>query len=71
MYEAKVVEILDYGAYVELPNGFNVLLHISQLAHDRVASVEDVLKAGQTVNVKCIGRDGHGNILLSRKELLE
>lgn len=42
VYSVKVVKLLDYGAFVELPNGFQALLHISELSHSRV-SLSDLL----------------------------
>lgn len=71
VYSAKVVRLMDYGALLELPNGFHCLLHISQISENRIASIRDELSEGQTVRVKCIGTDVNGNIVLSRKELLE
>ena len=66
----KVDSIKDYGAFVDLGEGVTGLLHISQLAHNRVKSVADVLKEGQEVEVKVIGTDG-GKISLSIKALTE
>ena len=66
----KVDSIKDYGAFIDLGDGVTGLLHISQLAHNRVKSVEDVLKEGQEVEVKVLGVDG-GKISLSIKALTE
>ena len=69
-YLAKVVTVLDFGAFVELPTGVHVLLHISQMSDDRIVSVEDVLTEGQFIQVKCVGRDDNGKIILSSKGLI-
>ena len=70
VYEGKVVKITDFGAFVQIMPGTDGLLHISQLAKERVNKVTDVVKEGDMVKVKVleIGRDG--KIRLSRKALL-
>ena len=70
VYDVKVVSLSDFGAFVELPNGFQALLHISELTHNRIRAIEDVLYEGQDLKVKCLGRDPKGNVKLSRKALL-
>uniref|UniRef100_A0A061SG02 Polyribonucleotide nucleotidyltransferase n=1 Tax=Tetraselmis sp. GSL018 TaxID=582737 RepID=A0A061SG02_9CHLO len=68
---AKVVSIKDFGAFVLLPNKAEALLHISQLAHERVRDVSDILKVGDEVEVVVLGSDQRGNIRVSRKAALE
>jgi polyribonucleotide nucleotidyltransferase len=70
IYEGKVVRIMDFGAFVELMPGRDGLVHISELDHNRVRSVTDVLKEGDIVKVKVLGIDDRGKIRLSRKALL-
>ncbi|MCX5905708.1 MAG: S1 RNA-binding domain-containing protein, partial [Deltaproteobacteria bacterium] len=60
----------EFGAFVEIFPGTDGLVHISQLANERVKNVEDVLKEGDEVLVKVIGIDERGKIKLSRKEAL-
>ncbi len=69
-YVGKVVRIVDFGAFVELRRGVDGLVHISQLAHERVAKVSDVVKEGEEISVKVLEIDKQGKIRLSRKELL-
>jgi len=69
--DAKVVKIMNFGAFVEFLPGKDGLVHISQLAHERVRAVEDVCKVGDTMNVKVIEVDRQGRISLSRKALLD
>ncbi len=69
-YEGTVQTITDFGAFVEILPGQDGLVHISQLDHNRVGKVTDVLKEGDKVLVKCIGIDSGGKISLSRKEAL-
>jgi len=70
IYEGKVVSIQPFGAFVELLPGKDGLLHISQIAKERVAKVEDVLQLGDVVKVKVIEIDNNGKVRLSRKILL-
>ena len=70
VYLGKVVKITDFGAFVEILPGTDGLLHISQIAHERIKRVEDVLKEGEEVSVKVIDVDKSGKIRLSRRELL-
>ena len=70
VYLGKVVKITDFGAFVEILPGTDGLLHISQIAHERVKRVEDVLREGEEVMVKVIDVDRAGKIRLSRRELL-
>lgn len=76
LYLGKVTSIArkpdgkEFGAFVEIFPGTDGLVHISQLAKERVNNVEDVLKKGDEVLVKVIGIDERGKIKLSRKEAL-
>ena len=70
VYLGKVKRILDFGAIVELFNGVDGLLHISELAPRRVRAVSDILKEGDEVLVKCLSVEKDGKIRLSRKEAL-
>jgi len=71
VYTGKVKKITSFGAFVEILPGQDGLVHISQLAHHRVAKVEDVLKEGDEVVVKVIGIDENGKVKLSRKAVLD
>ena len=71
VYEGPVTKILDFGALVNILPGKDGLLHISQIAHQRVERVEDFLKEGQVVQVKVLETDEKGRIKLSMKALLE
>ncbi len=68
-YEGKVAKILDFGAFINLFPGTDGLLHISQIAEERVEDVNDFLKEGQTITVKVNGIDDRGKIDLIRPEL--
>lgn len=70
IYEAKVVKIEDFGCFVQLWPGCEGLVHISQLAHERVAKVEDVVKLGDEIIVKALGTDKKGRQNFSRKDAL-
>ncbi|HEU4708460.1 MAG TPA: polyribonucleotide nucleotidyltransferase [Methylophilaceae bacterium] len=70
-YEGTVIKLLDFGAIVSLLPGKDGLLHISQIAHQRVNAVGDFLKEGQVVKVKVIEADEKGRVRLSMKALLE
>lgn len=69
-YLGKVVRITDFGAFVEVLPGKDGLVHISQLALERVKKVEDVVKVGDEIMVKCVEIDKQGRVNLSRKVLL-
>jgi len=71
VYEGPVTKILDFGALVNLLPGKDGLLHISQIAHERVEKVTDYLKEGQVVKVKVLETDDKGRVKLSMKALLE
>lgn len=70
IYRGKVKKITDFGAFVEILPGTDGLVHISQLAEQRVKSVSDVLKEGEEVMVKVLEVDKQGRIKLSRREAL-
>ncbi|MDR1781618.1 MAG: polyribonucleotide nucleotidyltransferase, partial [Bacilli bacterium] len=70
IYDAKVVKIEKFGAFVELFPGTEALLHISKISHTRVEKVEDVLKEGDIVKVKVIEIDDRGRVNVSAKALL-
>ena len=70
VYEGPVMKILDFGAIVGLLPGKDGLLHISQIANERVNQVTDYLQEGQTVRVKVIGFDDKNRPRLSMKALL-
>src|SRR6185503_10061729 len=72
VYMGRVSKIMDFGAFVEILPGTDGLVHVSQLAHERVNHPSDILKEGDEVKVKVLEVDpGTGKIRLSRKECLE
>ncbi|MDC8785122.1 polyribonucleotide nucleotidyltransferase [Roseateles koreensis] len=71
IYEGPITKILDFGALVNLLPGKDGLLHISQIAHQRVEKVTDFLKEGQIVKVKVMETDEKGRIKLSMKALID
>ncbi len=71
VYEGPVTKILDFGALVNLLPGKDGLLHISQIAHERVEKVTDYLQEGQIVKVKVLETDEKGRVKLSMKALTE
>lgn len=68
IYEGKVVRIVDFGAFVNFLPGKDGLVHISQIAEERVNNVGDYLTEGEMVRVKCLDVDQRGRIKLSIKE---
>jgi polyribonucleotide nucleotidyltransferase len=70
-YSGIVKKIVEIGAFVEIIPGTDGLLHISEVARERIRAVEDVLNEGDEVVVKCIKVDRDGKIRLSRKDALE
>ena len=70
VYAGKVTRLMTFGAFVELLPGKEGLVHISQLAHERVEKVEDVVKVGDEITVKVTEIDRQGRVNLSRKVLL-
>ena len=71
IYEGPITKILDFGALVNLLPGKDGLLHISQIAHQRVEKVTDFLSEGQVVRVKVLETDEKGRVKLSMKALLD
>jgi len=71
VYTGTVARIVDFGAFVNILPGKDGLVHISQIANERVENVSDFLKEGQQVQVKVMDVDQRGRIKLSIKELLE
>ena len=71
IYEGTVQRLLDFGAIVQLLPGKDGLLHISQIANERINQVSDYLKEGQQVRVKVIEADEKGRVRLSMKALLK
>ena len=70
VYSGKVAKIVEFGAFVNILPNQDGLLHISEIAHERVEKVEDYLKEGDEIEVKVLGVD-RGRIKLSRKVLLD
>lgn len=68
IYEGKVVSIKDFGAFVNIMPGIDGMVHISQLADERVEKVEDILHEGQIIKVKLTGIDERGRLSLSVKD---
>jgi polyribonucleotide nucleotidyltransferase len=71
IYRGTVRRVVDFGAFVEIMPGTDGLVHISQLAHERVRQVSDVVKEGDVIDVKVLEVDKSGKIRLSRKEALK
>ncbi len=71
IYRGTVRKIVDFGAFVEIFPGTDGLVHISQLANERVRKVSDVLKEGDVIDVKVLEVDRSGKIRLSRKDALK
>jgi polyribonucleotide nucleotidyltransferase len=71
VYEGTVARIVDFGAFINILPGKDGLVHISQIANERVENVSDHLKEGEVVRVKVLDVDQRGRIKLSIKELLE
>jgi len=65
-----VKKLMDFGAFVEILPGTDGLVHISELAHRRVKTVDEILKEGDVVMVKVLDVDRQGKIRLSRKALI-
>ena len=70
-YEGQVIRLLDFGAIVQILPGRDGLLHISQIAKERVNQVSDYLKEGQHVRVKVLEADEKGRVRLSMKAAAE
>jgi len=71
IYDGKVTRIMNFGAFVELLPGKEGLVHISQLANERVEKVEDVVQVGDSLKVKVMEIDRQGRVNLSHKVLIE
>jgi 4-hydroxy-3-methylbut-2-enyl diphosphate reductase len=72
VYQGKVARFTDFGAFIELAQGVDGLVHISQIAYERINKVSDVLEIGQMVDVKVLSVDAENHrISLSIKETLE
>lgn len=69
IYEGKVVSIKDFGAFINIMPGIDGMVHISELSHDRVGQVSDVLTEGQIVKARLIGIDDRGRLSLSLKDV--
>ncbi len=70
VYKGTVSRVVDFGAFIEILPGTDGLLHVSEMAHERVEKVTDVMKEGDPVDVKVISVDRDGKIRLTRRELL-
>lgn len=70
-YKGRVVKIAEFGAFVEILPNTQGLLHISEISNERVRAVTDVLKEGETIDVKVLEVDRAGRVKLSRKALLQ
>ena len=70
VYEAKVVKVEDFGCFVQLWPGCEGMVHVSQLAHERVEKAGDVVKVGDEIIVKALGTDKKGRQNFSRKDAL-
>ena len=71
IYSGKVVKVEDFGCFVELWPGCEGLVHVSQLATERVEKPSDVVKEGDEIIVKAMGYDKKGRLNLSRKEVFK
>lgn len=69
IYEGRVVSIKDFGAFINILPGIDGMVHISELSHDRVEQVTDVLTEGQIVKARLIGIDDRGRLSLSLKDV--
>ncbi len=71
IYRGKVVTIKEFGCFVEVLPGKDGLVHVSELANFRVKQVEDIVKLGDEITVKCLGVDEKGRVRLSRRAAME
>jgi predicted RNA-binding protein with RPS1 domain len=69
IYEGKVVKIMEFGAFVNFFGARDGLVHVSELAPQRVNKVGDVVNEGQMVKVKFLGMDNRGKVRLSMKQV--
>ena len=70
VYKGRVTGIKEFGAFVEILPGMEGLLHISEIANERVRSVADHIKVGEIIEVKCLDVTESGRVSLSRRALL-
>ncbi|MBE6147188.1 MAG: polyribonucleotide nucleotidyltransferase [Firmicutes bacterium] len=70
IYTAKVVKVEDFGCFVQVWPGCEGLVHISELAHERVKEVKDVVSLGDEILVKCLGVDKKGRLNFSRRQAM-
>ncbi|MCR5778487.1 MAG: polyribonucleotide nucleotidyltransferase [Lachnospiraceae bacterium] len=68
LYEGEVISIKEFGAFIEFAPGKEGMVHISKIADERIAHVEDVLTLGDHVKVRCMGKDRMGRISFSIKD---
>ena len=71
VYNCRVVDIQDFGAFVEVWPGCEGLVHISKLAKERVKKTEDVVKVGDEILVMAMGTDKKGRLNFSRKDAMK
>ncbi|XP_002976027.2 polyribonucleotide nucleotidyltransferase 2, mitochondrial isoform X2 [Selaginella moellendorffii] len=69
-YTGTVSAIKDFGAFIDFDGGQQGLLHISEISHEPVTAIADVLSVGQQITVLCTGRDFRGNLKFSRKAVI-
>ena len=69
VYTGKVKKIMEYGAFVNILPGKDGLVHISQISHERVNNVRDVMAEGDDVQVKVLDIDGQGRVNLTMKDV--
>ena len=69
IYDGKVVKVVEFGAFVNFLGAKDGLVHISEIAPQRIAKVTDVINEGDHVKVKCIGIDNRGKVKLSMKRV--
>jgi polyribonucleotide nucleotidyltransferase len=69
IYDGKIVKVMDFGAFVNFFGPKDGLVHVSELARERVAKPADVVKEGQAVKVKLLGFDDRGKVRLSMKQV--
>ncbi|KAF5739609.1 polyribonucleotide nucleotidyltransferase 2 mitochondrial [Tripterygium wilfordii] len=70
IYKGVVTSVKEYGAFIEFNGGQQGLLHVSELSHEPVSRISDVVSVGQQLSLMCIGQDVRGNIKLSLKAAL-
>lgn len=70
VYTGRVTKVEDFGCFVELWTGCEGLVHVSQMAHERIKTPSDLVKVGDEIIVKAIGYDNRGRLNLSRKDAL-